>query len=143
MSQYIDFVLKRAGVPKPNTIWVVEHKLSWINQQIQDEFKVIYSNANLYFNFNITEIDSLDLIVLPFMWTFSKEYFGKKQLFSQLRSSVDLWAMLYGVKYRVIYVMSASQLLSFFRKDVVIDKIWSFANKTRSSRIVSKLSNLP
>src|SRR5713101_4686578 len=86
MSQYLKYVLERAGVPAANTIVVLRHPLAWVNRQISAEFEALSETAALLVLDNIEGATS-DLIVIPYMHEFHSEVPGGLAFYSQLRKA--------------------------------------------------------
>ena len=113
MSRYIGFVLERASAPQPRKVWILRHKLEWVNQQIRDEFNFLFPEVETYVEDAVVAPEA-DLVVIPYMMSFFDEYPGGSRLCSNLASVNGLWVMLYGVRRRVIHVMPASELPAFY-----------------------------
>jgi hypothetical protein len=113
MSQYLKFILRRAGAPTPKSIAVLKHKDEWVNHQIVDEFKIIFPSVS------IAVLDKIgkgcgELVVLPFIGEFLNTVPGGIGFYRDLGRERDKWVMLYRLDYRRIEVLRARDLGKYY-----------------------------
>ena len=115
MSQYLKFVLERAGAPLVTKVAVLEHEKEWVNRQIVDELHTLFEGVEVSLAPKVVA-DSSDLIVLPYLRDFFQDQPGGPALYRELRAIRGAWVMLYGVRHRAIEVMPADELWPYFRR---------------------------
>jgi len=135
MSQYIRFVLERAGVPVPSRVVIIPHVEDWANRQIRDEFRTLFPHVEIILEDRLT-LRAGTLLVIPFNNTFAFEFHDRKDLLRSLACTPHTWAMLYGLWDRAITVMAASNLLGYQRKCERVAQVMRLVARFRIQRLL-------
>jgi hypothetical protein len=140
MSQYLRFVLERAGAPVPKRVVIVPHAEAWANQQIRDEFAAIIPSAPSLLDSQAAAIPG-DLVVLPFMNSFEQEGPGGVALYRRLAGMDKVWVMLYGLRWRAVSVMPAGQLHGYWKRCLRVRGLVRLFTRARLIRFIDRLLN--
>jgi len=115
MSRYLRFALDRVQAPRPKQIVILRHQHDWANRQLVDEFKFQFPDCSVRLTETV-DANHGDLFVVPYMHDFFNELPGGKRMYACLRKENDSWVMLYGLDYRRIIVMPASDLVGYYKR---------------------------
>jgi hypothetical protein len=115
MSQYLRYVLNRAGAPSPRTIAVLKHEHGWVNRQIVDEFKDVFPEARVGLYDGIEE-GREELMVLPFIGDFLSNVPEGVSLYHNFPWNRNAWVMLYRLDDRRIELLEARNVHRYYRQ---------------------------
>jgi len=123
MSQYLKYVLNRAGAPEPCTIAVHPTRAEWADRQLFDELRETFPIADLSLYSNNSPADLLVVASLD-----------KYPDFSSLRSNpVNApWVMLYGLESRRIWVLRSTDAHIFLNKISRLSTLRKILQKSRT-----------
>ena len=116
MSQYLKYVLDRAGTPPPRKVIILRHEQEWANRQIVDEFVAVFEGVEVVVLPDGGGTVDCDLLVLPYLDDFLHEKPGGVPLYRQLRSQRGTRVMLYGLGNRKIDVMRAIEVMPYYHR---------------------------
>jgi len=141
MSQYLKFVLERAGAPPFPRIRILPYQEEWANRQMVDEFQAAFPGTEIALTPEAASAGP-DLIVLPHMYGFLEEHPGGLDLYRKLSASRGAWVMLYGLDYRRIKVLPAEKLLAYYRWAILVRKLEWWLAKAHVTGVIRRTRRL-
>ena len=115
MSQYIRYILERAGEPLPKQVVVLKHQKDWANRQIVDEFKAVFDGVNVEVLQDVPS-EAYDVLVMPYHGYFASAVPGGVDLYRRLYKVEEAKVMLYGLDFRSILIMTTKELLPHYNR---------------------------